>query len=63
MNVCKTWWGESENKVIDAMEVIKDYCEKQDICNFCPMFNICTQMGGKTRWVIPNRMEKIKQIK
>lgn len=51
----ETWWGASENKVINAMEVIKDYCEKQDICNACPMFHICTQMSGKKHWIIPNK--------
>lgn len=54
-NGFETWWGAPENKVINAMEVIKDYCEKQDICNACPMFHICTQMGGKKQWVIPNK--------
>lgn len=55
MNAYEKWWGEPENKVIDAMEVIKEYCEKQDICNACPMFNICTQIGGKKQWIIPNK--------
>ena len=48
------WWGEPENKVINAMGVIKDYCEKQHICNACPMFHNCTQVG-KIQWVIPNK--------
>ncbi len=47
MNTFEPWWGEPENKVIHAMEVIKDYCEKQYICNTCPMFHVCTQIGGQ----------------
>ena len=55
MNGFRSWWGESENKVIDAMKVIKDYCEKQDICNACPMFSVCTQIGKK-QWDIPDKV-------
>jgi hypothetical protein len=51
------WWGEPENKVIDAMRVIKDYCEKQNIYNACPMFHTCTQIGKK-QWIIPNKRSK-----
>ena len=55
MNAFEVLWGEAENRVIDAMKIIKEYCEKQTTCNVCPMFDICTQIGGKKRWVIPNK--------
>lgn len=51
-NIWSIYWGESEDKVIEAMKVIKDYCEHKDICNACPMFLTCTQIGGKKTWEI-----------
>ena len=53
-------WGKLEDEVINAMKVIAAYCEKlrktNKPCNYCPMFEVCTQIGPKD-WRIPDFKE------
>ena len=55
----KQKWGDTEEKVIEAMKVMAEYCDNLRThapCNDCPMFQTCVQIGSK-EWIIPDFRE------